>query len=329
MADPQAVATAAILVSNTGDVFGGADLTFEAVTAIESTLGEEVEVIPVKEDLLADAASEGAEMQELFGTVGGFSVAAGILLVVNLFVMLAGERKSEMGTLRATGLRRGHLVRALSMEGAVYGILAAVSGVVVGIGVAAVVMTMAASLLNDGTFTVRLDVVPTSLVSGAVIGLMVSQLTVLATAWRSTRLNIVRAIRDLPEPPSIRGTRRQTVLGVIGFVGGAAAFALADGRPRWRNERVHPIRRVEEKGQSHQTRAEFKPMSVADGLVLLHVSSYQFRGGGSVAVLDAADGRELWRREFQPKQLYTQGSQRAVLRGGEVVILEKQRGRPG
>ena len=138
-------------------------------------------------------------MTELFGTIGGFSVAAGILLVVNLFVMLAGERKSELGTLRAVGLRRGHLVRAFTLEGAVYGILAAIGGVAVGIGLASVVMTMAGDLLSS-EITIRLDVVTTSLVSGALIGLMVSQVTVLITSWRLTRLNIVRAIKDLPEP---------------------------------------------------------------------------------------------------------------------------------
>jgi outer membrane protein assembly factor BamB len=107
-----------------------------------------------------------------------------------------------------------------------------------------------------------------------------------------------------------------------GEVRAVSAFALADGKPRWRNDRAHPLREVEEKGRRFRARAEFKPMSAADGLVLLHVSSYQFRQGGSVAVLDARDGRELWRREFMPKELYTQGSQRAVLRAGEVVILD-------
>ena len=100
------------------------------------------------------------------------------------------------------------------------------------------------------------------------------------------------------------------------------AFAAVDGRARWRNESVHPTRTVKLKDQAVKSRAEFKPISAADGLVLLHVSSYQFRYGGSVAVLDARDGRELWRQEFQPGELYTQGSQRAVLRGGEVILLD-------
>jgi len=100
------------------------------------------------------------------------------------------------------------------------------------------------------------------------------------------------------------------------------AWDVRTGKQQWRNERVHPLRRVVEKGRAFESRAEFKPISAADGLVLLHASSYQFRAGGSIAVLDAAAGRELWRVEFQPKQLYTQGSQRAVLRDGEAIVLD-------
>jgi len=207
--EPGSVATAAVLVSNAGDVFSGAERSAEAVAAIEGLLGDSALVEPVKQDLLDDADTESAEMTELFGTIGGFSVAAGILLVVNLFVMLAGERKAELGTLRAIGLRGGHLVRAFSLEGAVYGVAAAFTGVVVGIGVAAAVMALASDLLDSSDLTISLDVQAASLLSGAVIGLMVSQVTVLLTSWRITRLNIVRAIRELPEPSSSRRSWRR------------------------------------------------------------------------------------------------------------------------
>src|SRR5205807_4350451 len=39
-----------------------------------------------------------------------FSVLAGVLLLVNIFVMLAQERKTELGMLQAIGLRRNRLV---------------------------------------------------------------------------------------------------------------------------------------------------------------------------------------------------------------------------
>ena len=39
--------------------------------------------------------------------MGMFAVAAGILLLVNIFVMLSDERRSQLGMLRAIGMRRG------------------------------------------------------------------------------------------------------------------------------------------------------------------------------------------------------------------------------
>jgi len=107
------------------------------------------------------------------------------------------------------------------------------------------------------------------------------------------------------------------------WVRAVSAFAAQDGRVLWRNERVHPQRSQQDKhGSAFFSRSSFKTISVAESLVLLHVSSYQFRTGGSVAVLDLRDGRQLWRSEFAPKQLYTQGSQRGVIRRDEVVLLD-------
>jgi putative ABC transport system permease protein len=228
--DPEAVATAAVLVSNTGDVFTGAEQTAQVVDALEARLGAGAQVLAVKQELLDEAEAEAEEITELFGTVGGFSVAAGILLVINLFVMLAAERKSEMGTMRAVGLRRGHLMRALSLEGAIYGAVAAVVGAVVGIGVAAAVIAVAGGLSSDD-LVIRLSVERSSLVSGALIGLAVSQLTVALTCWRVTRLNIVRALRDLPEPPSAGRARRHLVYGAAGVVAGAGLYLVAGSTP--------------------------------------------------------------------------------------------------
>lgn len=108
------------------------------------------------------------------------------------------------------------------------------------------------------------------------------------------------------------------------FVRAVTAFSLKDGEHLWRNEDAHPERTfVDSKTKKPFTsRASFKTMSATPDLVLLHCSSYQFRDGGSIAALDPKTGKERWRREFEPKQLYTQGSQRPVLRGDEVVLLD-------
>ena len=96
------------------------------------------------------------------------------------------------------------------------------------------------------------------------------------------------------------------------YVQGVVAFRLSDGKQLWRNDKVHP----------NQGRANFKTMSANGELLLLHISSYQFREGGSIAVLDIKTGKQLWRHEFKPKELYTQGSQRPIIRKDEVIVLD-------
>jgi len=76
--------------------------------------------------------------------------------------------------------------------------------------------------------------------------------------------------------------------------------------------------------------ADNADFAVVEGRVYLYFDAEaneetrrRHRGGyGPLAALDLLTGRELWRREFQPKELYTQGSQRAVLRGGEAIVLD-------
>ena len=48
----------------------------------------------------------GKSFTSMFTAMGSFGVLAGLLLLVNLFVMLAAERKTELGTVRAVGMRR-------------------------------------------------------------------------------------------------------------------------------------------------------------------------------------------------------------------------------
>lgn len=108
-----------------------------------------------------------------------------------------------------------------------------------------------------------------------------------------------------------------------GEVRAVAAFGLADGRLRWRNEQVHPLRELTEKKLGlFKARAGFKPLTVAEGLVVIHTASYQARQGHTIAVLDATSGRELWQRGYQPGELYDNASQRVVVRAGEVILLD-------
>ena len=62
-----------------------------------------------------------------FTTFGTFSVVAGVLLIFLIFVMLAAERKTEMGVSRAVGTQRTNLVQMFLFEGVAYDLAAAAS----------------------------------------------------------------------------------------------------------------------------------------------------------------------------------------------------------
>ena len=149
-----------LLVSNEGGVFDSADpaVTERLEELVSSVPGAEVQSI--KEDTLEDAEEDGASIEELYRGIGMFSVIAGVLLLVNLFVMLADERKVQLGMLRALGFRRNHLCRTFGIEGASYAALAAVFGAVAGIGVGWAITRIASQISgsDDAGLAFRLHV---------------------------------------------------------------------------------------------------------------------------------------------------------------------------
>ncbi len=225
---PADLSESLVVVSNRGGVYEGAERTDTVMAQLTNLFPEGTEINPAKQELLADADAEGQETTYIFGTIGGFSVIAGILLVVNLFAMLAAERRTDIGTMRAIGIRQGTIVRSFALEGAAYGVLAAIVGAATGIGVGAAVVSYANSTLAaDAPFSLTTAIVPASLLSGAVIGFAISQLTVIGTCLRSTRLTIVRAIKDIGEDKHKSGRRRSLITGGIGLALAAVAIVLA------------------------------------------------------------------------------------------------------
>jgi putative ABC transport system permease protein len=236
-----------VLVSNQGGVFAGSTRSKAVRHQLERRLagvsGAEVET--TKADRLDEADRNAKSFTELFGGIGAFSVIAGILLLVNIFVMLADERKSELGMLRAIGLKRNQVVRAFGMEGGVYALVASLVGALVGVGVGRVVVVVAQSVFNAGEderfrITLRFQADPRSLLGGFVIGGVIALLTVWGASLRIGRLNVIRAIRDLPEPALSRRRVRTLVLGAVGLFVGLLLAATGISGKSWFGTMVGP-----------------------------------------------------------------------------------------
>jgi putative ABC transport system permease protein len=169
-----------------------------------------------------NSATTGAQsLSNLFSVLSTITILAGVVLIINMFIMLAEERKSEMGMGRAVGMKRGQLTKLFLFEGTLYAASASLIGVFVGIGIAYGILyafgkiisnffpVSLAQVLDSFTFTL------TSLFTAFTEGLFITYLTILLTSWRVSRLNIIRAIRDIPEPP--KGVRTYTRLLFVGI----------------------------------------------------------------------------------------------------------------
>jgi putative ABC transport system permease protein len=220
-----------VLVSNAGGEITGAAHSDEVVDLLAPALrGAGLEVVAAKQDGLDAAAEQGNTFLSLFSTFGTFAIAAGILLIFLIFVMLAAERRTEMGIARAVGTQRGHLVQSFVFEGALYDLVAAAVGALVGLVVAYVMVEVVSSAFTTEDFAIEHAVRPASLVVAYGLGVVLTLLVVAVSAWRVSVLNVVAAIRSLPSPLVRASRRARWGRGALVIVAGAlVALAGASG----------------------------------------------------------------------------------------------------
>ena len=92
-----------MLISNWGDELAGAELTDE-VTAIVNPVVTPRGPRSIRSSVTRlKPPTPRATLMSIFTTFGSFSIFAGGLLIFLIFVMLAAERRGELGIARAVG----------------------------------------------------------------------------------------------------------------------------------------------------------------------------------------------------------------------------------
>jgi len=190
-----------IFVSNTGGIRDGMALTDEVMERLEAALEDTpYQAVAVKQDGVEFAEILGNVFTTFFVVLGLFSIAAGVLLIFLIFVMLAAERKPEMGMARAVGAKRGQIVQSFLAEGMGYDLGSALLGLGAGM---AVTFLMVAVVDYYGGEALGLDLVVAFSLRGLLVsfclGIIATFIVIFVASWRASRLNIVAAIRDLPE----------------------------------------------------------------------------------------------------------------------------------
>ena len=220
-----------VIVTNVGDAFEGVEGTKTVLAALKPVLeGTGLKASPVKQDSLNDAEDAGTEISTVFFIFAQFSIAAGILLIFLIFVMLAAERKRELGISRAVGAQRGHIVRMFTFEGALYALVAAAVGSLLGVAVGLGMVRILGVALSSQDFEVAFAFHWRSVVVAYTLGMVITFAVVLISSWRVSKLNIVRAVRDLPEPRSGKRSLKGLIAAVLlPILGAGLAFMGYDG----------------------------------------------------------------------------------------------------
>ena len=225
----------AIAISNRGGVRDSIGLTDVVTAKVEAALKARnipnLEVVTLKKDFVEQAELIGNVMTTMFVVMGLFSIAAGILLIFMIFVMLAAERKPEMGMTRAVGSKRSQLVQSFLSEGMAYNLGSALVGAGLGVLVALAMTRLMASFAGQFGVTIEPSVTPRSLIVAYCLGVVITFITVVFSSWQVSRLNIVRAIRNIPEPTYRRASLRSVIFGILGILLGLllAWFGIAVG----------------------------------------------------------------------------------------------------
>ena len=161
----------------------------------------EFRVFEVKRRFLDLADTVGSGVTAFFMLFSLFSIAVGILLIFLIFVMLASARRSEMGMARAVGAKRRHLVQMFTFEGTAYSLVSAAVGVVLGLATSAGVIVIVNRLLTsfEEDFQMSIHYEPRTIIVSYCVGMIITFATVAVFSYRVSRLNIVTAVRGLPE----------------------------------------------------------------------------------------------------------------------------------
>lgn len=173
---------------------------------------------------MEDGRANVSMFTSLFLVFGSFSIIAGVVLIVNIFTMLGEERKSEMGMSRAVGMQRRHLRKLFIYEGLIYALATSAIGSAVGLLLAYGLINAVSMIVDLGDVAIAdyFSFTPTSLLIAYLAGFLLTMVSIYGVTRRISNMNIVRAIRNIPEPLRSRGDKQAFRLGLLLLAIGAA-----------------------------------------------------------------------------------------------------------
>ncbi|MEW2568431.1 ABC transporter permease [Streptomyces sp. NPDC047070] len=180
---------------------------------------------------LADDQAEMIEA-EMSGLKTGLLVFAGIALFVgtfiiaNTFTMLVAQRTKELALLRAVGASRKQVTRSVLLEAFLVGTVAAVTGLLAGIGIGAGLRALMGTL-DAAVPAGPLVVSPGTVVTSFAVGILITMLAAWLPGRRAARIPPVAAMSSVHATATTKSLVLRNTLGALFAAAGVTVVLYA------------------------------------------------------------------------------------------------------
>src|SRR6266568_2950203 len=187
-----------VFIANRGGA-NGVDLSASVTQSLRQWIPGDVHVTQVKQQGVQNSQKAEDIFSRVFALFALFALAIGLLLIFLIFVLLAAERRAEMGMARAIGVLRRHLVLMYVFEGTIYDLISSFIGLFIGLGIGVILFLFLGPILVRFNFPLKFVLQPRSLIIAYCLGVIFTFCSVGVSAWVVSRMTVVDALRNLPE----------------------------------------------------------------------------------------------------------------------------------
>ncbi|MEU9079988.1 ABC transporter permease [Kitasatospora sp. NPDC004745] len=171
-----------------------------------------------EQKMITDATSA---LRTVLLAFAGISLFVGIFIIANTFTMLIAQRTKELALLRAIGASRKQVTRSVLVEALVIGTLAAVAGLLAGVGIGAGMQSLM-RVFNENMPQGSLVIKPLTVLVTLVVGVLVTVLSAVLPALRAARIAPVAAMSSGDQPVSQKSLVVRNTIGSLLAAGGLA-----------------------------------------------------------------------------------------------------------
>lgn len=161
-------------------------------------------------------------IQRTLALLGFVALLVGVFLIYNTTSRSVTERSRELGILRACGASRRQIQSLFLLEGALYGVIGAAVGALLGIGAAKGSLAVVSQAISSAYFVFlrvgELHVSPLTIAIGVVFGIGSSVLGAAYPAWAASRLPPLEAILMKRQRTDVSYTLRIALIISLGLV---------------------------------------------------------------------------------------------------------------